>query len=190
MSVLASPEYVNAGSRMTWTGQFGGSQRALALGDVAGVIQAVTSTLFNTVQLTVEKVDQNISTFGSGSVTLYLRTNIDRGDGEQDDGLTDILANVRDAFALANAAPLNGGVINNYTPADQNGNAATGAIQTGTPLITVKDQKISEPSGPGWSLSAWWDKTVGQVEAGGIGIIVGAVAVVGVLIYFSVRQEV
>jgi hypothetical protein len=179
---------------MTWTGQFGGSQRALALGDVAGVIQSVTANLMNNYNLTVEKVDQNIGILGSGSVTLYLRTNIDRGNGEDDDGLTDILANVRDAFTNANAAPQNGGVLNNYTPADQNGNAATGMVQTGTPLPTVKDQKVANPPGTdtGWfsGLGVWWDKTVGEIEAGSIGLVVGAVAVVGILVYFSVRSEV
>lgn len=188
MSILQTPEYVNAGSRVVWTGQFNG---VLLYGATNDVIQGVVSDLLNNYQLSVEKQDNNISLFSTdGAITLYLRTNIDRGDGETDDGLTDILNNVNDAFTRQHATPTTAS-LSQYTPASQDGSGASGAINTGTPLATVQQQQVAaaKTSSPSdWSLSGWWDKTVAQVEAGSVGFIVGGVAVIGVIVYLSVRK--
>lgn len=190
MSILATPEYVNAGSRVVWTGQFNGVMLYGATGDV---IQGVVSELLNSYQLSVEKQDNNISLFSTdGSITLYLRTNIDRGNGETDDGLTDILNNVNDAFTHQHATPTTAS-LSQYTPANVDGGTASGAINTGTPLATVQQQQVAaaKTNSPNeWSLSGWWDKTVAQVEAGSVGFIIGGLAVVGVIIFIAVHKEV
>lgn len=195
MSVLASPEYVNAGSRVTYTGQF---DNILLYATITDVIQGVGSYLLNSYNLTVEKADNNISITGSGSVTLSLRTNIDRGDGETDDGLTDILNNVNDAFNKWNCTPTASG-LNQYVPAAQDGsNGSSGAVNTGTPLTTVTQQAAvaaaaatnpNNPSTSWWSsLTGGFSNTVSQIEAGSVGIVIGAVVVIGALVYLSIRE--
>jgi hypothetical protein len=184
MSVLATPEYVNAGSRVVWTGQFSN----LALGLVlSSVIQAVGSALLNQYNLIIEKADNNIGLTGQGSVTLYLRTDIDRGDGESDDGLTDILRNVNDAFSQQHATP-NASALSNYSPASQDGSGANGTINTGTPLDTVARQNQVAAITDGGGISGWWNGLVSKAEYGSIGFVIGGLAVVGVIIYFSLKQ--
>jgi phage shock protein PspC (stress-responsive transcriptional regulator) len=190
MSVLASPEYVNAGSRVTWTGQL---HTTLLYATIASTIQSVSSTLLNNNSLVVEKVDNNIGLSGSGSVTLYLRTDSDRGDGENDDGLTDILNNVNDAFR-ANGVTVEASALNNYQPANADGTGSSGPVNTGTAQTTVAQQNAAAAANAGptsgvfGGISDWWNKTVTQVEAGSIGFVIGGVAVVGFIIYLSVRK--
>lgn len=182
MSILASPEYVSAGSRITWTGQFSGGV-PWSPGDV---ISGITSHLSNKYQLAVEKSDNNISWVGvgGGSITLWLRTDSDRGDGEADDGLTDILNNVSDEFKAYNA-PLTNASINNYTPADSSGR---GTINTGTQLKTTTQQNADKPNQP--SAPSWWDQFIGKIEAGSVGFVIGGVAVVAIIIVVVVKSEV
>lgn len=182
MSILSSPEYVSAGSRMTWTGQFGANYSYhLTLADV---IQAAASVLSNNYLLAVERNDNGVSWggLGSGSITLSLRTDQDRGDGETDDGLTDILNNVSDAFKQVGYPPINA-VINNYTPAD---NSGRGTINTGTPLKTVPQQEADKPKD---NSPSWWDQLVSKVEAGSIGFALGGIAVVALIVVVVVHSE-
>ncbi len=197
MSVLSSPEYVSSGSRMTWTGQFSSgrafNEHFAAPWDVGSIIAAVTSSLANKYQLVVEKSVDNISSigFGGGSITLSLRTDIDRGDGENDDGLTDILNNVNDEFR-AESTPFTNAVINNYTPpADpqQTGGGAPKSgttINTGVPLATVDQQDAAKPTA---SNTHWYDSFLGKLEAGSVGVLIGAAVVVGLVIAVVVHGE-
>lgn len=183
MSVLQSAEYVSAGSRMVWTGQFPNFFMA-ASQTPNDAIQMVAAYLRNNYQLVVEKADNGITWqgFGSGSITLHLRTDIDRGDGEQDDGLTDILGNVNQAFENFNN-PVLAAVINSYTSA-----ATHDSVNTKAPLPTVPEQQRQEKDVTISSTPSWWDDLVTKVEAGSIGLVLGAGAVVAVIIYFSVKS--
>jgi len=183
MSVLASPEYVSEGSRVTWTGQFGSTATANTWAlTSSGMIQDVSAVLWNNYKLAVEKSENGMSYggLGGGSITLYLRTDIDRGDGEVDDGLTDIMGNVADAFKQVGMPCINCS-LNNYTPADSSGR---GTVNTGTPLKTVPQQTSENKPSP-----SWWDDFVNKVEAGSIGFILGGVAVVGLIIIVVVKSE-
>lgn len=183
MSVLKTPEYVSEGSRIVWTGQFGSTATANTWAlTSSGMIQDVSAVLWNLYKLAVEKSDNGLSWggLGGGSITLYLRTDQDRGDGEVDDGLTDILNNVADAFKNAGYPPINA-TINSYTPAD---NSGRGTVNTGTPLKTVPQQTADKPDAP-----SWWDQLIGKVEAGSIGFILGGVAVVGIIVLVIVKSE-
>lgn len=185
MSVLASPEYVSEGSRMTWTGQFS-SFLMMASETPNDAVSKVAASLKNMYNLIVEKSENGISWLGAGggSITLYLRSDMDRGDGEQDDGLSDILGNVNAAFDAINC-PVITAVINDYTPAD------TGAIQkTGVPLATVTEQQRQDAANNPPSGNSWWDNITGKLEAGSIGIVIGGAAVVVVLIVLLTRPSV
>lgn len=190
MSILATPEYVSSGSRMVWTGQFSGVPLSVGPSDL---IAAVASTLANNYQLVVEKSDNNYSALTSSptSITLYLRTDIDRGDGETDDGLTDILNNVNDAFktnigALSLYNPtLMSSSINSYTPAPTQDNPAPVMQTTGTPLQTTAQVVASQPAS-----TNWWDSLTTKLEAGSVGFLVGGAVVVGLVIYMMVRPQV
>lgn len=184
MSVLASPEYVSEGSRVVWTGQFGSTATANTWAlTSSGMIQDVSAVLWNSYKLAVEKSDNGLSWGGlsGGSVTLYLRTDQDRGDGEVDDGLTDILNNVSDAFKQIGFPCVNCS-INKYTPAD---NSSRGTVNTGTPLATVQQQTANDKPSP-----SWWDQFIGKVEAGSMGFILGGVAVVALIVVVVVKSEV
>lgn len=191
MSVLASPEYVSAGSRMTWTGQFGSfmvPNSSWVLPQSANdVIAAVASKLQNAFQLAVERSENNVSALGlgSGSITLYLRTDSDRGNGETDDGLTDILTNVNDAFKQVGYDVV-GSSIGSYTPAPAPNGAVQPTITTGTPLQTVTQQNANSPVSTG----SWWDGLVSKVETGSVGFILGGVAVIVIILVVVVKSEV
>lgn len=182
MSVLASPEYVSAGSRMVWTGQFPNFLMAAAE-TPNDAINKVGAYLRNNYSLIVEKADNGISWGGAGggSITLHLRTDIDRGDGESDDGLTDILGNVNNAFELVGDAPLSA-VINSYTSA-----ATKESVNTNAPLPTVPEQQQQQKDIDISNAPNWFDQLTAKLEAGSIGIVIGAVAVVGILIYVTVK---
>lgn len=173
---------------MVWTGQFGPfinpSTSFTQPRMVDDVVQKVASTLSNNYSLAVEKSSDNVSWagLGSGSVTLNLRTDVDRGDGEGDDGLTDILNNVSDAFRMLGYPPKNAS-INNYTPAD---NSGRGTVNTGTPLKTAEQQAADKPAD---NSKSWWDEFVNKVEAGSIGFVLGGVAVVALIIVVVVKSE-
>jgi hypothetical protein len=186
MSVLASPEYVNAGSRVVWTGEFS----SLFWKNPADAIIAVSSYLLNNYNLVVEASAYNESYAGLGEsqITLHLKTNIDRGDGETDDGLTDILSNVNEAFTSVGGNKLITSSLNSYASAAADGSNSAGAtVNTGSPQPTVEQIKASVASTAA-SGGSWWGNLVGQVEAGTTGFVFGAVAVVGLLIYLSLHE--
>lgn len=195
MSILSSPEYVSSGSRMTWTGSFSGgkafNENSFEMPwDIGSVLATVTSNLANKYQLVIEKTENNIASigFGGGSITLSLRTDIDRGDGETDDGLTDILNNVNDEFR-ALSCPFVTAVLNDYTPPanpQQSGGGAGATVNTGAPVKTVDQQNVAKPAA---SNNHWYDSLLGKVEAGSVGFIIGSVAVVGLIIALMVHSE-
>lgn len=185
MSVLASPEYVNAGSRMVWTGQFG---TFLFSKGPTDLIAAVAALLKNNYSLAVESSQNNIAYggLGNGSITLSLRTDIDRGDGETDDGLSDIGNNCADTFKSQGFSVSAWG-ITNYTPANSDGSTDNSQIvNTGAATKTVAQQNAENPSSSGIT---WWDKLTGELAAGSVGLLVGGVLVVGLLLYVGLRPQ-
>jgi hypothetical protein len=186
MSVLASPEYVNAGSRVVWTGEFS----SLFWKNPADAIIAVSSYLLNNYNLVVEATayHETYEGLGTSQITLHLKTNIDRGDGETDDGLTDILSNVNEAFTSVGGNKLVSSSLNNYSSAAADGSNSAGAtVNTGSPQPTVEQIKASVAATTA-SGGHWYDNLIGQVAAGSTGFIFGAVAVVGVLVYLTLRE--
>jgi hypothetical protein len=189
MSVLDSPQYVSEGDQMVYSGQFG---PFLFSKGPTQLVADVTATLQNTYHLAVQKYENSVSDYGlgTGTITLHLESLIDRGDGEQDDGLTDILNNVNDAFRKDGYSPA-GSAISQYTPAPTT-DPVTGAsipqapIATNSPLPTAEQSNAAKTSNP---TDSWWSKLVGQVEAGSIGVVIGSAAVIGLLIYLSVKPE-
>lgn len=184
MSILASPEYVNSGSRMTWTGSFG---TFLFSKGPTDLIAAVSALLKNNYSLVVERSDNNIAYggLGNGSITLYLRTDIDRGDGETDDGLSDIGGNVSNAFA-SQGFTVAGWGIDNYMPASSDGSTGSSpTIGTGTAQQTVAQQNANKTT----NTISWWDKLTGELAVGSVGLLVGGVLVIGLLLYVGLRPQ-
>jgi hypothetical protein len=186
MSVLASPEYVSSGSRMTWTGGFGSFLFSKGPSDL---ISSVSALLKNNYALIIERYDSGISAggLGSGSMTLYLRTDQDRGDGETDDGLTDIGQNVRDTCA-SQGFPPSSWAIDNYQPANTDGSTSTQVIKTGTAQKTVEQNTAADKSTS--SVTSWWDNLTGKLEAGSVGVLIGGAVVIGLILFLAVKQEV
>jgi len=189
MSVLASPEYVSSGSRMQWTGQFGSFLLSKGPTDL---IASVTALLKNNYALAVERSSNNIDYggLGSGSITLYLRTDQDRGDGETDDGLTDIGQNVNDSFQSQGFLPSAWG-ITNYVPASTDGSTSNSTvINTGAATQTVEQQTAASANTNATSgLGSWWDNLTGKVEAASVGVVIGGAVAVGLLIFFMMKSE-
>jgi len=193
MSVLSTgAEYVAAGSRMVWSGQFGSlffsSAGAMNLG-ISDVVSNLGAKLANQYNLHIEKFDNNLSWagFGGGSITFHLRTDSDRGDGYLDDGLTDILGNVSDEFTKLGYTPTTA-VINSYSPAPTDAQPSPNVIHTGAALPTVETQQqqiAATEIG-----TNWWDSIFGKLEAGTAGFAVGAIAVVGLLVFLAIKSEV
>lgn len=188
MSVLASPEYVSAGSRMVWHGEFHNWLTSFSESPTQAIID-VQAYLKNNYSLIVERSVNNVGFgTGTGTIDLYLRTDIDRGDGETDDGLTDIQNNVNDAFSKQVGVPVLGSTITNYqsaatgptTPPDMNpGNDSGGSDKKG---CTSTDFAFD-------NLGCWWDDLTKKVEAGTIGFAIGAVVVIGVIVFLSVKSS-
>jgi hypothetical protein len=139
MSVLSSPVMVPAGSRMVWSGQFSGWSSVdysefiggSDFGLVANVaISAVQTSLSQNYSLIVEKSNST----QDGGITLSLRTDIDRGDGIKDDGLTDIQGNVNDAFSLADL-PVSTSGIGKYSPTGTDSTTGTAPPTTSPSLF-------------------------------------------------------
>lgn len=193
MSILQTAEYVSAGSRMQWTGQFPNLVDVIANRGPAGIVGFIASNLLNKYNLVVERYDNSLGTTGlaAGSITLYLRTDSDRGNGETDDGLSDILKNVDDEFAN-DGHVVSSSSLNNYTPAPSQDNTAPATINTGSPQQTAAQENAQRLAntgtlGTGTGIGGWFTGIVGQVEAGSIGVVIGAVLVVGVLVYLTVK---
>lgn len=175
--------YVPAGSRLTWTGNFG--TLAFALG-FSGIMQAVSAQLQNNYALVVESENDTLGLTGieGGSVTLHVLTNIDRGGTS--DGIEDIRGNISDTFA-ANNVSVQGSSITDYklaagtNPISGDVVAATPTTATGAPVPIPQATPSSNPFG------SWWDKFTTQAAAGSIGFIIGGVAVVGLLVYMAVK---
>jgi hypothetical protein len=188
--LTTSPEYVNAGSLITWTGQFGSFLLSKGASDLIATVGAYLKNNYN---LMVQSSSNNISGYGlgSGSITLYLMTAIDRGDGETDDGLTDILNNVNDAFSNSGDAVVSS-ALTSYTPASQDGSVATSttvANQSTAVQNAAAAALLPAPSSSG-SPTDWFSQLQSNLESGGIGLIIGAAAVVGLVIYISIPKAV
>lgn len=192
MSVLATPEYVTAGSRMNWTGQFNSGsvtdwtaafKEAILFASPYDAVASISTQLKNNFSLIVESSDNGLNwDNSSGKITLHLRTDIDRGDGETDDGLSDIGGNVSDAFNAA-GFPVDSWAITSYQRQASDG--STQKVSTGTSQTDV----TQTPSGTS-SVSTWWDKVTGEVAAGSIGLVIGGAVVIGLLIFLAVKSEV
>lgn len=190
MSILPSPEYVSSGSRVTYTGKFG-SWLLSAPETPTDTIKKVGDYLRNNYQLILEKSTNGITWLSSGgSITLVFRTDIDRGDGEQDDGLSDILANVNEAFMTLGHDPINS-VLNNYHPAPNPAqpSAAPSVIDTGAALpVVVPTPTNTTSSSDNSGIGEWFSGLFTKLEAGSIGFVFGAVAIIGVGVYLAVRE--
>jgi hypothetical protein len=156
-------------------------------------IAAVGAYLKNHYNLVIERSDNGTNWTGtSGSLTLYLRTDMDRGDGESDDGLTDIGGNVSDAFKV-NGFPCLSWAINNYTA--NNGDGSTSTVQVNTQSTTVSQDDAKKAAAaaqekPFDLLSFLGLGGVGTTfAAGGVGLLVGGVLAIGVIIFLMVQPK-
>jgi hypothetical protein len=171
---------------MVWSGKFGSGTvsdfiDSLFAPSINNVLTAVRNSLANSYQLAVENYNIQNNWNDTGTVTLNLRTDQDRGDGETDDGLTDIQGNVDNAFAAAGLPVLASG-ITSYSAATSDGK--TGNPQaTGVATPTAPPDGNTKPGGP-----SWLDSLLGKVEAGSVGVVIGGAIVIGLLIYLSVRK--
>lgn len=57
-------------------------------------------------------------------------------------------------------------------------------VDTGAP-----DAPPDDPATPGGGPS-WWDRVWGKVEAGGVGVLFGAAAVIGLVVFITVKEAV
>jgi hypothetical protein len=118
--------FVASGSRLTWIGQFG--DYSFYNQTSTDAIQQVAAGLRNKYSLFIEQVADGIGAadFQPGSISITLRTDMDRGNGS--DGQADIQSNVDDEFALqgnavvsSSISPLSGATTSAPTPTDAGG---------------------------------------------------------------------
>jgi hypothetical protein len=95
--------FVPSGSRLTWVGSFG--DYSFYNQTSTDAVQQVAAGLRNKYSLFIEATADHIGAadFQPGTLTLTLRTDMDRGNGS--DGAADIKSNVDDEFALQGNAP-------------------------------------------------------------------------------------
>lgn len=200
-----SANFLPAGTRLTWQGDFG----TFAIGNsdawtVSNAISKVGVELRNLYDLIIERSSDTMGVTGlnAGTITLDLYSGMDRGG--QSDGFEDIRGNVIDAFNHINIA-VNSARITQYTiPKTSSTAPGVPPTQPGVP------QKTGAPTGGGQTdngnppVCSFWQRLTGDVEGcaqpestfwsslGTVstGILIGAVVVVGALIYLSVREAV
>lgn len=177
--------FVPSGSRLSWAGDF--SPTAFMSESSTDAIQFVGSQLRNKYNLIVERAHNGMGwgDFASGTITLDLRSDMDRGNGSN--GVEDIRGNVQDEFANAGNA-CNSSRIISTTIAGQK-------QQTGAP--SDEPDKSGNPNSDSCSgvfdcltsgeFSSAWDNLTNQIEAGSIGLIIGAAVVIGVVVYISLK---
>ncbi len=163
--------YIVQGTRLTWVGDFAAGTFLSAF-SVDAVNQA-GAYLKNNYSLIIEDShESNESIFGhlgAGTITLNLRTDIDRGD------LEDVRGNVMEAFSAIGINFASSRIIDYKSP---------GAIvKTNTGAEADNSQADSSNGSP----LGWFDKLKMQIEAGSIGFVVGVVVIVGVGIYIAVK---
>lgn len=166
-----------AGTRCTWQGQWSLNTWQYLTASVVptDAMSSASSYLETNAHMAVEAshVDKPgaAAIGGTYTVTLQVRTLIDRGD------LDDIRADIEHAFFVSSLQALpDSSSVTNYTLP----NSVT--HPTGAPAANT-----APDTPPG---SSWWDTFIAQLEGGSVGFIVGAVAVVGLIIYISVTDKV
>jgi hypothetical protein len=194
--------FVPAGTRLTWIGQFDGND--FIWKGIATRVQDVAATLKNSYYIDIESSSDNYGLIYSSSfnITLHLLTNMDRGNGS--DGLGDIKGNVRDAFINDGATPT-GNAISSYTLPNSSPHNIPGAPVAPAPgVFTPKPDPGSDTPGVPKQCSLWqrltgdtsqclvkadqftWDKLGTATTA----FVVGGIAVVGLIIFLTMREAV
>jgi hypothetical protein len=179
--------FVPAGSRLTWAGDFG--DLAFFAASSTDQIAAVGGTLKNNYNLIVERAHDGVGGFANlsgGTITLDLRSEMDRGNGSN--GVDDIRGNVADAFAFWGSACAASRIIStNLVPSK----AGQPIVQNTGPQDTGAPKEAPNPPAPdntSSSWSTWWDNLTGKIEAGSIGLVLGGAIVIGLVLYLSVKS--
>lgn len=175
--------YVVSGSRLTWSGDFGTlSFLTQSSGDT---IQAVGAGLSNKYNLLIERANNvgDWSGLQARTITLDLRSDMDRSSDN------DIRGNIMDEFASAGAACIASRIISITPPGGQaQGTGAPGTPPGGNPASNVC-VGFWDCIGSG-EFSAAFGNLTGQVEAGSVGFILGGVAIIGLILYLGMREQV
>ena len=192
--------FAPAGTRLVYVADFDGS--AFVITSVSSLIQEVGATLKNNFNIQIESSRQNgFAGLGTGNVTLTLNliSNMDRGNGS--DGVQDIQGNVDMAFQTAGSWGVSTAVINSritsYTlpkaqltqtgappPPPVQVNVATDAANAVKNLLGVD---TTNPDGS--KKTSWLDDLITKLEFAGAGLLLGAVAVVGFIIFIVVEEK-
>jgi len=187
--------FVPAGTRLTWVGDFSGTD--FLWSTISDREKNVAAQLKNSYNLDVESCSDNYGTIYSSqfSITAHLLTNIDRNSDD------DIRGNVQDAFTNEGATPV-GARITSYTlpkNSPHSGNSPVGVPQqTGAPPA----DNTSDTPGTHDECSFWQrltgdtssclvkadDFTWSKFGSGATGLIIGAVATIGLVIFLVVRE--
>jgi hypothetical protein len=185
--------YVVAGSRLTWSGDF--DTFAFITQTSGDGVQLVGSALSNKYNLLIERAT-NVGFFtdtGAKTITLDLRSDMDRNSDD------DIRGNVADEWAAIGCACTASRIISITPPGGQS--QKTGA-PTAPPGGGKDPTAPPPPPGQGKPCSGFWDcitsgeissgfsQLSNQLEAGTIGLVVGGLAVVGLVIFLALREPV
>ena len=171
-----------SGSRATWQGDWNNpgvfSSPVGEVGNITSYLEANCNMAVESSSVTMPDV---FSTSSTRTVTLKVRTLIDRND------LNDIDADIRHAWYVDQGVEPDASSIQQYTLAGQSGSQSTGAPSPQND--NGQGNTTNNPSTP-----SWWDslkKSLGldQLGSGLIGVGVGVVLVIGVLMYVSVKEE-
>lgn len=174
--------YFPAGSRCTWVGEWNDANWSSPV----QFIQDVTSYLENNAHMAVESSSFTTPDFFSMSnrytVTLKLRTLIDRSDME------DVRLDANHAFYVAFDATPDASRVSDYTLAVKNTNPQTPPVYQPTQQTGAGKAPDSIPDNGNKPELSWWEKTKAQLQGAGVGVILGAVAVAG-LVAFVIFEE-
>lgn len=178
---------VPSGSRLTWVGEFG--PLSFWSETSTDAIQNIGAKLKNKYNLIVEAANNATSflTQGQGTITLTLRTDIDRGNGS--DGREDIRGNVSDEFALEASAP----IASRITVVTSPGQAPQGTGAPPAPSDPNAPNPANKPCVSVWdcitsgNFSDAYDRATSGLEAGVTGFAIGGIVVVGLVLFLLVK---
>lgn len=180
-----SPDYVLAGTRCTYVANWNETGVLVWTSGVQDLLGQISAALQNQYQLKVESSQVQAPAVAVGSLTETITLKL--YSGQDRNSINDIQGNVDDLFAQLAARP-DSSAISSVTPpggSAQNTGAPAAPGQPGSsPSLGGNDQ-----SSGGGAFSSWWDKLTTQVEAGSIGLVVGAAAVIGLIVFLAVRNE-
>lgn len=169
--------YVYAGTRLTAVLTWNETGVVLWTSGVSDIIAKVAADLQNIYSCRVERSAVQAPAIALGSITETITLDLYTSQDRNDSG--DILSNLNDLFAQYGSYP-DSADITKITP-PSNAPAQPGG-STGAPGPT--------PPAPGSDPLGWWEQLKTEAAAGSVGFVVGAVLVVGLLVYISVRAEV